>query len=186
LIIYNCQEFLGCAILNHPLPDGSYNLRLGEGRILMGIDGLPVLFIWINVDDFFVHGPSKDKLMVGVMFIMDTAVRLGLICQPIKNSPPAQIQKFCGFLYNTSSVPYLRVPVGKLSQARALVRFVLQGVVGALAKLTLTVVVGTLQSLFPETPGVMLIFRCTSKDGRPAKSARRSDREDKDMTHAYL
>jgi hypothetical protein len=33
---------------------------------------------------------------------------------------------------------------------------------------------------------VMLIVGCTSKDGRPAKSARRSDREDKDMTHAYL
>jgi hypothetical protein len=34
--------------------------------------------------------------------------------------------------------------------------------------------------------GVMLIVGCTSKDGRPAKSARRSDREDEDMTHAYL
>jgi hypothetical protein len=33
---------------------------------------------------------------------------------------------------------------------------------------------------------VMLIVGCTSKDGRPAKSARRSDREDEDMTHAYL
>jgi hypothetical protein len=32
----------------------------------------------------------------------------------------------------------------------------------------------------------MLIVGCTSKDGRPAKSARRSDREDEDMTHAYL
>jgi hypothetical protein len=35
-------------------------------------------------------------------------------------------------------------------------------------------------------PGVMLIVGCTSQDGRPAKSARRSDREDEDMTHAYL
>jgi hypothetical protein len=33
---------------------------------------------------------------------------------------------------------------------------------------------------------VMLIVGCTSQDGRPAKSARRSDREDEDMTHAYL
>jgi hypothetical protein len=33
---------------------------------------------------------------------------------------------------------------------------------------------------------VMLIVGCTSKDGRPAKSARRSDRDDEDMTHAYL
>jgi hypothetical protein len=33
---------------------------------------------------------------------------------------------------------------------------------------------------------VMLIVGYTSKDGRPAKSARRSDREEEDMTHAYL
>jgi hypothetical protein len=33
---------------------------------------------------------------------------------------------------------------------------------------------------------VMMIVGCTSQDGRPAKSARRSDREDEDMTHAYL
>jgi hypothetical protein len=33
---------------------------------------------------------------------------------------------------------------------------------------------------------VMLIVGCTSQDGRPAKSARRSDREDEYMTHAYL
>jgi hypothetical protein len=32
----------------------------------------------------------------------------------------------------------------------------------------------------------MLIVGCTSQDGRPAKSARRSSREDEDMTHAYL
>jgi hypothetical protein len=32
----------------------------------------------------------------------------------------------------------------------------------------------------------MLIVGYTSKDGRPAKSARRSAREDEDMTHAYL
>jgi hypothetical protein len=32
----------------------------------------------------------------------------------------------------------------------------------------------------------MLIVGCTSQDGRPAKSAWRSSREDEDMTHAYL
>jgi hypothetical protein len=35
-------------------------------------------------------------------------------------------------------------------------------------------------------PPVMLIVGCTSQDGRPAKSARRSSREDEDMTHACL
>jgi hypothetical protein len=38
----------------------------------------------------------------------------------------------------------------------------------------------------PKVGCVMLIVGCTSQDGRPAKSARRSDREDEDMTHAYL
>jgi hypothetical protein len=36
------------------------------------------------------------------------------------------------------------------------------------------------------TNSVMLIVGCTPQDGRPTKSARRSDREDEDMTHAYL
>jgi hypothetical protein len=39
---------------------------------------------------------------------------------------------------------------------------------------------------FFEVHGVMLIVGGTSQDGRPAKSARRSDLEDEDMTHAYL
>jgi hypothetical protein len=43
-----------------------------------------------------------------------------------------------------------------------------------------------LVALYINLPVVMLIVGCTSKDGRPAKSARRSDREDEDMTHAYL
>jgi hypothetical protein len=76
LIIDNCQEFQGCTILNHPLSDGSYSPRLGEGRILVGLDGLPALLIWIHVDDVLVHGPSKDKLVAGLAFIMDTAVHL--------------------------------------------------------------------------------------------------------------
>jgi hypothetical protein len=39
---------------------------------------------------------------------------------------------------------------------------------------------------FELVTGVMLIVGCTSQDGRPAKSARRSSREDEDMTHPYL
>jgi hypothetical protein len=102
LIIDNFHEFQGCAILKHPLENGYYNPRMGEGCILIGLDGLPALLIWIHVDDMLVHGPSKDKLMAGLNFIMDTAVRLGLICQPVKTTPPEHIQKFCGFLYDTN------------------------------------------------------------------------------------
>jgi hypothetical protein len=58
--------------------------------MLVGLNGLPALLIWIHVGDIFVHGPSKDKLMGGLKFIMDSVVRLYLICKPIKTSPPCQ------------------------------------------------------------------------------------------------
>jgi hypothetical protein len=32
-------------------------------------------------------------------------LRMGFICQPIKTSPPKQVQKFCGMLFDTTGVP---------------------------------------------------------------------------------
>jgi hypothetical protein len=98
LIIDNCHEFQGCAILNHPLLNGSYNPCMDKRCVLVGLDVLPAILICINVDDVFVHCPSKYKLMAGLTFIVDTAVRLGLICQPIKTSPPCADPEVLWFL----------------------------------------------------------------------------------------
>jgi hypothetical protein len=52
------------------------------------------------------------------------ALDLGLICQPAKTSPPGPIQKFCGFVYDTTGIPERTVPVNKTSRALALLSFV--------------------------------------------------------------
>ena len=39
-----------------------YHLQLGEGRALVGNDGLPVVLLWTHVEDIFTHGPILPKL----------------------------------------------------------------------------------------------------------------------------
>ena len=125
----------------------------GEGRILFSSDGLPVVLIWMHVDDIFIHGPTLAKLEAALDHIMATAVQLGLICNPFKTSPPSQQVKFCGFLYNTSSTPTLHIPPDKVSRAIAITNFLLSGATHQRSRLLVSMVVGYLQSLVPATPG---------------------------------
>lgn len=128
-----------------------YDPALGIGRILIGSDGLPALLLWIHVDDVFLHGPTEDKVNAGMTHMLNTAVRLGLICQPAKTSPPAQRQKFCGFVYDTHGIPAVEVPPEKISKALAMTDYVLSDPKRAFARLTIAVVAGVLQSLVPAT-----------------------------------
>jgi hypothetical protein len=123
-IVDHCEAFSGEPILNHPFLGQTYYATLGEGRFIMGPDGEPCLLIWIHVDDLFVHCPTREKFN----YLTGTEMRLGLICQPVKTSPPCQIQKFYGFLYDLKEAPYLHVLPDKLSRAQALVCYVLAGV----------------------------------------------------------
>jgi len=110
------------------------------------------LLIWIHVDDVFLHGPSEAKVIAGLNYVMETALRLGLICQPVKTRPPCRIQKFCGLLYDTRRIPTLRILTGKILRAKALIHYLHLELSGQLARLTLAVVTGVLQSLVPATP----------------------------------
>jgi hypothetical protein len=85
---------------------------------------------------------------------------LTLSFQPVKTSPPPkQAKKLCGFINDNKGHPCLQVSQDKLSRAQALLRYVIAGVKGPLTKLTMTVVVGTLQSLVPATPGgIVVVF----------------------------
>jgi hypothetical protein len=78
-----------------------YDPRLGHGRILMSPDGLPTSRIWVMVDDYFIHIPTKQKCWEAFGEFMDYMLRLGFICQKVKTSPPAQVQKSCGLLFDT-------------------------------------------------------------------------------------
>jgi hypothetical protein len=87
--------------------------------------------------------------------ILDLTVLMGLICHPNKLKPPAQIHKYCGFLYDSVGTPKLRMPDNKVVRALALLEFLMRGSRMVICCLALAVVVGTLQSLVTATPNAI-------------------------------
>jgi hypothetical protein len=80
------------------------------------------------------------------------SVRLGFICQRLKTKPPAQQQKFCGFLYDTSVTATLLIPDDKVSRAVTSICYLRAGATSEhMARLTLAMVLGRLQSLVDAT-----------------------------------
>jgi hypothetical protein len=127
--------------------------HLGSGLVKIGGDGLPAALIWAYCDDFKIHAPTRAKLIVALNAFMDQALCLGLICNPVKTQPPSQIQKYCGFLYDTTGIPTLSIPADKRARAVAMIRFLRAGGPSMrLSRLTLAVVTGLLQSLVEATP----------------------------------
>jgi hypothetical protein len=99
----------------------------------------------------FLHGPTHAKSTQALTKILDLTVLVGLIFQPTKLNPPAQIQKFCGFLYDSEGISKLRIPDNKVVRSLALLGFLMRGSITSICLLALAVVVGTLQSLVPAT-----------------------------------
>jgi len=126
--------------------------RLGHGRVVVSDDGLPAVLTWGFVDDFALHGPTHAKTSAALSAFFSCAVEVGLLCNPAKIDPPAQITKCCGFLFDTRGVPALRVPPAKRSRARAMVEFVLQSRGAPISRLSLVVVTGVLESQVPAAP----------------------------------
>jgi hypothetical protein len=135
------------------LANSGYDPHLGSGLVKIGRDGLPAALIWAFVDDFKIHAPTKAKLIVALNAFMDLALRLGLICQEVKTKAPSQVQKYCGFIYDTTGIPTLRIPEDKRERGLAMIRFLRAGESSLqLSRLTLAVVTGLLQSLVEATP----------------------------------
>ena len=130
-----------------------YHPDYGEGRALVGTDGIPIVIVWIHVDDILAHGPTLAKLSKGLKILLDTTVELGLICQTCKTVSPTQTIKFCGFIYDTQNIPTIIIPDNKVSRAIAMIDYIGQGCSHVLARLVVSMVVGFLQSLVPATPG---------------------------------
>ena len=149
-------EYQGTPVENswrQSLADGTYLPGKGHGRIIMGEDGEPAALIWGHVDDYFVHAATREKCTRAFNSFMDLTVRLGFICQKVKTSPPAQVQKFCGFLYDTTGTPRLVIPEDKVTRARATIDFLrAQPNQERLGRLTLAVALGRLESLVEATP----------------------------------
>ena len=128
--------------------------KYGEGRILIGVvDGLPVVLLWLHVDDLLIHAPTRAKLTDALDHILNTIIRLGLICNYSKTNLPSQRVKFCGFVYDTSSTPTLCIPQNKVSRAIAITDYLLTGLTMSMSRLVVSMVTGFLQSLVPATPG---------------------------------
>jgi hypothetical protein len=80
-------------------------------------------------------------------------MQLGIICQKTKTSPPAQIQKFRGMLYDSTTVLCVQIREAKVSQSLATIKYVVkQAWQGVLLRLSLAVATGLLQSLVDATP----------------------------------
>ena len=130
-----------------------YHPEYGDGRVLVGSDGIPIVLLWIHVDDILAHGPTLAKLSEGLKLLLDTTVELGLICQPCKTVSPTQVIQFCGFIYDTQGIPKIIIPDNKISRAIAMIDYIDHGCDHLLARLIVSMVVGFLQSLVPATPG---------------------------------
>ena len=151
-----CPLFHGTPVENtwrQALDGECFRPALGHGRVWIQSNGRPVAQIYGFVDDFMIHGATRSDARAALSAYMDLTVRLGFICQRVKTSPPAQVQKYCGMLYDTRKIPTLRVPPNKVSRCLASIDYLLsrpRG--GSLSRLSLAVVTGVLQSIVDATP----------------------------------
>jgi hypothetical protein len=130
----------------------SYEATLGHGLVIRSNDGLPAVKVFIHIDDFCLHGPTYEKTVAALNALMDRALDVGMLFNPAKVVPPQQEVKYCGLIYDTQSLPTLRIPTDKRDRALAMIDFVLARRGSPLSKLALSVLVGTLQSLVDATP----------------------------------
>jgi hypothetical protein len=129
---------------------GVYDERLGHGyRIHSPDDDLPAVLVFCHVDDFLIHGPTFEKTSRALTALMDKALRVGFLFNPSKVKPPRQTAKYCGFIYDTTGHPTLRIPEDKRDRALTILDYVLSRKQQPLSRLGLSVLYGTLQSLVP-------------------------------------
>jgi hypothetical protein len=100
-----------------------YDPRLGHGLVYIGSDGLPVALIWAHCDDFLIYGPTLAKTTAALEAFLDLTVEVGLLCHPGKLTPPAQVVKYTGLLFDTTGVPMICLPEYKCAKAMAMVGY---------------------------------------------------------------
>jgi hypothetical protein len=88
----------------------AYNPKLSHGMAYIGTDGLPAVLIWAHCDDFLIHGPTHAKTTEALLAFLDMSVDVGMLCHPGKLTPPAQVVKYTGLLFDTTTVPTIRIP----------------------------------------------------------------------------
>eukprot|EP00978_Attheya_sp_CCMP212_P001763 scaffold3627_cov58-Attheya_sp.AAC.1 len=152
-----CEAFQGVPRDNtfvSVLQGDPYEPKWSHSRILIGKDCLPAARIWVHVDDFLIHAPTRAKCNLALGAFMDRAVSCGLLCHQRKTKPPAQRQDYVGFTWDSVGTPRLIISDSKKSRALAVIRYLCTLPPDSfLSKKTLAVVTGRLQSLTSATPG---------------------------------
>jgi hypothetical protein len=129
----------------------AFDSQIGHELVFIGDDGLPAVLVWAHCDDFFLHGPTYKKTAAGLTAFLDLTVRVGLLCHPGKLTPPAQIVKYTGLLFDTTSTPTIRLPEYKRAKAVAMIDFAISHR-QCISRLGLAVLVGVLESMVEGTP----------------------------------
>lgn len=105
------------------------------------------------MDNFKIHALTKQKLIVVLNAFMNLALKLGLVCQRVKTKPLAQVQKYCGFIYDTMGVPTLCIPQDKYVRGPAVIQFLKAGRPSIeVSRLTLAIIMELIQSMVEVTP----------------------------------
>ena len=147
-------------VTNH-LTGEPYHPRWPEGRIVVAppdhpvpcLRNHPLPSLWIHVDDFFLHHATRDGCDWILSLAMDIIVNLGLLAHRKKVKRPAQLQRFCGFNYDTTGIPQILVPQEKNDRGIASIQYLERKKGSSISRLTVAVVTGFLQSLVPATTG---------------------------------
>jgi hypothetical protein len=154
LIRQKCPLYQGQPCVNtwwrHYSAGDPFQPSASHGMVYTGDDVLPAVLIWAHCDDFLLHGPTYEKTSQALTAFLDVVVEVGLLCHPGKLTPPAQVVKYTGLLFDTTTVPKIRVPEFKCAKALAMTDFAIRHR-SRLSRLGLAVVGGVLESLTEAT-----------------------------------
>jgi hypothetical protein len=134
------------------LESTGYDPKLGYGYVLHRGDGQPAVRFFVHVDDFLIHGRTRRETEEALIFFLDLAVDVGLLCHPDKLRPPNQVVLYTGFIFDTRGTPTLRVPTEKRERALAMVQHIRHRPKTTWSRLALSVLTGTLESVSDATP----------------------------------
>ena len=81
--------------------EGIYDPSIGHGYVFRQGNGRPIAQIFGFVDDFKIHTATREDCILALNAFMDAMQRLGLICQPVKTSPPPR----CKSIADRSTTP---------------------------------------------------------------------------------
>ena len=149
-------EFMGNPTLNtwkEALEGTPLNNSLGYGQNLVNKFQRPISLLWSMADDFLIHSRTREECWKAFYAFLDHMLRVGFICQVRKTHPPSHCQKFCGLLFDTSSLPVLKIPEEKLSRCKATIQYIRSlNETFSLSRLSLAIATGLLQSVVDATP----------------------------------